>query len=316
MKITRDMLKGLISEVLSDNRIIKEATQNVKYDRIMKLLSGDVGAVDQVVIVTPENPHAIPLTPQQNKNRTEEFEKELAHAGYGFRTVSGMYEGPEDSYVIPHMTLADAKKYSYKYGQQTFIHSRRQEAPETEGQFFHGMYEIDFSKATENPAYDKAEYGPGIYNTVSSVGIKDITPSSTISGHDKMASATDYYSHIPDEKWAEKEKGVGKDRKVRPAGEKLGKRFSIDFFNDQETPFRGNQDIKLKDPKYIRESRYIIISSEDASNAPGSKKLVDEISILSKKVNESTTLGSHVRYSRLKLVAKKRELLKLMEGSK
>ena len=65
------------------------------------MLRGGVESVDQMAILTPENPKAQKISPQQNAARAEEFEKELAAAGYGFRIVSGMYENPEDSYLVP-----------------------------------------------------------------------------------------------------------------------------------------------------------------------------------------------------------------------
>ena len=71
MKLTNDSLKKLILEVMS------EATQETEYKRIMNMLQGGVESVDQMAILTPENPKAQPLSPQQNAARAEEFEKEL-----------------------------------------------------------------------------------------------------------------------------------------------------------------------------------------------------------------------------------------------
>ena len=92
MKVTRDLLKNLIKEVMA--RPLNEATQETEYQRIMNMLRGGVESVDQMAILTPENPKAQKISPQQNAARAEEFEKELATAGYGFRIVSGMYENP------------------------------------------------------------------------------------------------------------------------------------------------------------------------------------------------------------------------------
>ena len=72
MKVTRETLKNIIKEVLT------EATQETEYQRIMNMLRGGVESVDQMAILTPENPKAQKISPQQNAARAEEFEKELA----------------------------------------------------------------------------------------------------------------------------------------------------------------------------------------------------------------------------------------------
>lgn len=205
MKLTNDSLKKLILEVMS------EATQETEYKRIMNMLQGGVESVDQMAILTPENPKAQPLSPQQNAARAEEFEKELAAAGYGFRIVSGMYEGPEDSYLVPHMTLDDAKRFAYKYGQESFIHSSR----DGEG-MKHSLEYPDYGAEVVDPSYDEETYGK-ILEVPPQVQIASSTPADSVLGHGDMASASDYYSHVPDKSWDEKVK----DGKLRPAGRKL-----------------------------------------------------------------------------------------------
>jgi hypothetical protein len=300
MKLTNDSLKQLILEVMS------EATQETEYKRIMNMLQGGVESVDQMAILTPENPKAEPLTPKQNAARAEEFEKELAAAGYGFRTVSGMYEGPEDSYLVPHMTLEDAKRFAYKYGQESFIHSSR----DGEG-MKHSLEYPDYGAETADPSYDEETYGK-ILEVPPQVQIASSTPADSVLGHADMAAASDYYSHVPDKKWDEKVK----DGKLRPAGEKAGNRFSIDFDFDKSATTGYDPEDDLRDPRYVREAKYIFINKADVPNTMEARKLVENIQALSKQVTESNRLGSSRYYARMRLRGFKKQLQEMIKGQK
>jgi hypothetical protein len=300
MKLTAKTLKDMIVEVL------KEGTQETAYNRIMSTLQGDVESIDQVAILTPANPDAQQIPQDQNDARAEEFEKELAAAGYGFRIVSGMYEGPEDSYMIPHMTLEDAKKFAYKYGQQSFIHSSRGE----EG-MRHNLEYPDFSDSEIDPTYDENTYGP-VFRVPPQVNIKSSVPATDVLGHDQMAQASDYYSHVPDKTWDAKVK----DGAPRPAGGKAGKRFSIDFDFDQTAMDGYDPEDDLRDPRYVREAKYIFVSKSDVPNTMKARKLVEAIEELSKQIVETNRLGSSKYYSRLRMRGLKKQLAQLVKRSK
>ena len=295
MKLTFENLKNLVKEVIS------EGTQETKYNRIMNIFQGNVDSVDQVAILTPENPHAKPLTSAQNENRAKKFEEELASMGYGFRIISGMYEGPEDSYFVPHMTLEDAKKLSYKYGQESFIHSVK-----TLNEMDHTMYYIDFEGAQQDPGFPIEEYGE-VYIVPAQVPIQSEEFSGTVSGHDEMASATNYYSHVPDKTWDTKNKGG----ETRPGGSKRGKKFSIDFFkgSDQQGLPLGTP---LKTPKYVREANYIFIKESSVPNTIEAQKLVKLVKELSKQICESNRLGSSKYQGRHRLLKAKRQLQEMI----
>lgn len=300
MKVTREALKNIIKEVLS------EATQETEYKRIMNMLRGGVESVDQMAILTPENPKAQKISPQQNAARAEEFEKELATAGYGFRIISGMYENPEDSYLIPHMTLEDAKRFAYKYGQESFIHSSRQD----EG-MRHSLEYPDYEDEKVDPSYDKETYGD-ILQIPSQVQIKSSVPADSVLGHGDMASASDYYSHVPNKSYGEKIKGG----KLRPAGEKPGKRFSIDLDFDQEAAGGYDPEEKLRDPRYVREAKYIFIKKEDVPNTIEARKLAENIEFLSKQVVETNRLGSSKYYARMRMRGMKKKLEAMIREQK
>jgi len=300
MKLTTKTLKNMILEALS------EGTQETQYRRIMDMLRGDVESVDQTAILTPENPKAKPMSPEQNAARSQEFEKELAAAGYGFRTVSGMYEGPEDSYLVPHMSLDDAKRYAYKYGQESFIHSSKGD----EG-MRHSLEYPDYSDEATDESYDEATFGP-IMKVPPTVNISSSTPADSVLGHDDMASASDYYSHVPDKKWDAKVK----DGKPRPAGGKAGKRFSVDLDFDASQAQGYEPEEDLGNPRYVREAKYIFIKKSDVPKTMAARKLAESISILSKQIVEGNRLGSSKYYARLRMRSAKKQLANLIRKTK
>ena len=297
MKVTKEILKSLIKEVLN------EATQNTEYERIMNMFKGLVDSVDQVAILTPENPFAQAMEASKNAKRAEEFERELARAGYGFRIVSGMYEGPEDSYFVPHMTYSDAEKLSYKYGQQSFIHSVR-----TMGDMDHTMYFIDWNSSPKqvDSRYPVEEFGE-IYVVEDNIPISSEEFSGTISDDEAMSSATDYYSHVPDKTYGTKMKGG----KLRPGGSKKGKKFSIDFYGGSNQ--QGLPAGEPRSPRYVREANYIFIKESDVPNTLEAGKLVERIKRLSIEVCESNRMGSSKYHGRHRLLKYKKQLQELIE---
>lgn len=286
--------------------VLKEGTQETAYNRIMSTLQGDVESIDQVAILTPENPDAQQLPPDQNEARAEEFERELASAGYGFRIISGMYEVAEDSYMIPHMTLEDAKRFAYKYGQQSFIHSSRGEQG-----MRHSLEYPDFSESEVDPSYDQVTYGP-IFRVPAEINIKSSAPATDVLGHDQMAQASDYYSHVPNKTWDAKVKG-GEERE---AGMSPGKKFSINFDFDQTAMHGYDPEDDLRDPRYVREAKYIFVKKSDVPKTMRARKLVEAIEELSREIVETNRLGSSKYYSRRRMRGLKKQLSQLVREHK
>ena len=77
MKLNKDRLKKLIQEVVNERKketwLLTEATEWTQYGRIMDLFSGEVGSVDQVVIMSAMNPHAQEIPDEQNDLRNTAF---------------------------------------------------------------------------------------------------------------------------------------------------------------------------------------------------------------------------------------------------
>ena len=301
MKLTTKTLKNMILEAMN------EATQETEYKRTVDMLSGDVESVDQVAILTAENPKSMAISPQQNAARLEEFKKELSSAGYGWNDVSGMYDRPEQSLMVPHMSLDDAKKFSYKYGQESFVHSSRGE----EQDMTHSLEFPDFIGEEIDETYDDATYGP-ILNVPPSVNIKSSTPGSTVLGDDQMGSAKNYYSHVPNKEWDAKTK----DGEEREAGEKLGKKYAVDLEFDKTMPHGYTPKAGLRSPRYFRENKYIHIAKTDVPNTIEAQALMENIHKLSLKISESNRLGSSKYYARMRMRSMKQQLFELIQESR
>jgi hypothetical protein len=304
MKLTAKKLKSLIEEVISENRrssaILSEATQWSQYNRIMDIFSGEVGSVDQVVIMSPMNPHAKAISAEQNEKRKEAFLEDMKRAGFGFRMIEGMYGGPEDSYIIPHMSADEATFYCYKYAQESFVYSVRQDpVPSPDDSVVHQMCYIDFKEPQQDPNYPEDIYGK-MYVVPDSASHTVGEETTDMNDFSQMAGATNYYSSVPKK------------------GPKAGPKFSMDF--DFAAGKKGNITKPMSDPsnpKYPRlEETYISIKESDIPNTTEAKRLVESINARAAKINEKDRIGSSRWRERLKMNGEKQKLLKLVKRRK
>jgi hypothetical protein len=304
MKLTAGKLKSLIEEVISENRrssmILSEATQWSQYNRIMDIFSGEVGSVDQVVIMSPMNPHAKAISAEQNEKRKEAFLEDMKRAGFGFRMIEGMYGGPEDSYIIPHMSADEATFYCYKYAQESFVYSVRQDpVPSPDDPVVHQMCYIDFKEPQQDPNYPEDIYGK-MYVVPDSASHTVGEETTDMNDFSQMAGATNYYSSVPKK------------------GPKAGPKFSMDF--DFAAGKKGNITKPMSDPrnpKYPRlEETYISIKESDIPNTTEAKRLVESINARAAKINEKDRIGSSRWRERLKMNGEKQKLLKLVKRRK
>ena len=269
--------------------VLIESTPMTKYRRLMGMFQGDVESVDQVVMMTPENPHARSTSDEINAKRTELFREDMKAAGYGYRPVEGMYGGPEDSYAIPHMSREDAARYSYKYGQESFVYSVRQEGADSK--MIHEMVMIDYAGAQQDGRYPPELFGE-IYIMPESVNTTIDAETTEMLNSQDLASAEDYYSNIP----GAPEKG----------------RLSMDFYGGKPVD-KGQQVDDPANPRYVRESTYIAIRESDVPSTTEAQALAKKIKDRSTKINESNRLGSSKYHHRKMMLAEKQELLNIIK---
>jgi hypothetical protein len=253
----------------------------------MDMFAGDVESVDQLVIMTPENPHAKPLSKEQNAARIKVFKQEMASAGYGYRKVEGMYEGPEDSFVIPHMSEKDAARFCYKYGQESFVYSVKQEG--AEAKMLHKLVVINYDKPEQDPAYPIEEYGP-VYIIPSQVSTTVDAEATKVLNMQDLHKAPDYYSNIP--------------------GDPEGTRFSMDFYGDKE---KGTAIGAPRNPRYIREGTFVGILESEIPNIDDASVLVESIRKRCKMINENDRLGSSKYHHRKMILVEKNKLKQIIK---
>ena len=304
MRLTSEKLKSLIQEVITEKKkssmILTEATQWSQYNRIMDMFSGEVGSVDQIVIMSPMNPHAKAISAEQNEKRKEAFLEDMKRAGFGYRMIEGMYGGPEDSYIIPHMSAKEATFYCYKYAQESFVYSVRQDpAPSPEDAILHQMCYINFQDPQQDPNYPEDIYGQ-MYIVPEGASHTVGEETTDMNDFSQMAGATDYYSSVPKK------------------GSKVGPKFSMDF--DFESGKKGKITKPMsspRSPKYPRlEETYISIKESEIPNTTEAKKLVESINARAVKINEKDRIGSSRWRERLKMNGEKKKLLDLIKRRK
>lgn len=301
MKLNKNTLKKLIQEVVSEHKketwILTEATEWTQYGRIMDLFSGEVGSVDQIVIMSAMNPHAQEIPDEQNDLRNAAFLKDLKSGGYGYRVIEGMYEQAETSYIIPHMSAKMATQLCYKYAQESFVYSVRQDpAPNPDDAIVHQMCYVNFTEKAQDPNFPMEQYGP-VYSVPAGASHTVKEQTTDLNDFAKMADAPDYYSAVPSK------------------GPKKGPKFSMDF--DFEKGRKGNITSPManpRSPKYQRmEETYISIKLKDVPNTPEAKKLMESINDRSKRVNESNRVGSSRWRERLRMIGEKKKLAEMIK---
>lgn len=296
MKLTSKVLKNMIQEVIKESKgnsmILFEATQWTKYQRVVDMLKGDIEAVDEISILTPENPHAKP-TPDFNDARQNLFHQDMKSAGFGLRSIGGMYGGPEDSYVIPHMSVDEAARIAKKYGQESFVYSVKQDADKP---MLHQMHVVDFTNAQQDPRFPVEEYG-AIYHVPPGQPVKTTveTESNDVQEFFDLIGASDYYSYIP-----------GK-------GEKEDLKTKIDFYSDKPVVKGDPQKPPGSGPRYVRESfQPISVKEAKSSQNPEVKELTESIQSRVSKIQESERLGGSKMHHRQMILREKKRLSEIL----
>ena len=280
-----------------------EATQWTQYQRMTDMLKGNIDAVDEISVLTPENPHAKP-TPEVNEARTELFLELLSGAGFGYRKIDGMYGGPETSYVVPHMSKEEAARFSYMFGQESFVYSVKQDAEEP---MLHQLIMIEgYDAATQDPEYDLEQYGV-LYSIPASVGTSVDVESNDLVEFGELMGEKDFYSSVPDKKYTDPDTGEEVTKK--------GPRFKMDFYPDEPKQVVRGEPVSPpgSGPRYMREGTYLFVNPNDVPVTKESKKLLENIRKRSKLIKQKDRTGKSRYHHRKMIIQEKKKLLKIME---
>jgi len=112
-------IRKLIGEVKGSDRmsLINEGG----FSRVRQMMLGLVPTIDTLGILTAQNPGGVRSTPAENKEANKNLMGDLITSNYGVIPIEGSYGGPENSFLIPNMTKADAIELGIKYGQEAVI---------------------------------------------------------------------------------------------------------------------------------------------------------------------------------------------------
>lgn len=183
-----------------------------KFAKVLNALRGDTPHINQMGIMTAQNPLGAQSSPEENNNRNRELLMTLRRANFrGWpvnpQWIMGKFGNIEDSYFIPHIDRTTLVGLGARFGQQSVIWGQKQH-DDKEGDFV--RFEYIGTEAKEMPV------DPSSYHTVQT---RDVV----LSGPE-ASQRDDNFSAKPFPR-----SGVDK-RSGQPA---TGRKFVIPFFDDR-----------------------------------------------------------------------------------
>jgi len=137
MKLTKDKLRSLIQEVVTEKRknsiILSESMEqppmeeeglptSPTFERIMNILLGQEPSVRTVVIMSGQNPMAEETDSAKNGMLAKKLEAALSSMGLEFIPIGGKFSGhDEDSVVILNPTREQAQQLNRSFKQWGYV---------------------------------------------------------------------------------------------------------------------------------------------------------------------------------------------------
>ncbi len=91
------------------------------FSRIRQIMLGQVPTIDQVGILTAENPDGLPATSQENKQSMRRLKGILASMKAGYTDIDGSFGSPEKSVFIMNISRDDVTRLGQEFGQEAVI---------------------------------------------------------------------------------------------------------------------------------------------------------------------------------------------------
>ncbi|HAW81676.1 MAG TPA: hypothetical protein DCX27_19435 [Balneola sp.] len=98
--------------------ILKEASQ---FRDIIRILTGDRQNIQSVGMMTPENPDAQQLSPEDNARLIKDFIRKLREMNLGYKKIRGKFGNKERSFIIPNISREEMVQLGKDYGQEAVI---------------------------------------------------------------------------------------------------------------------------------------------------------------------------------------------------
>jgi hypothetical protein len=201
MKLTASRLRGLIDQVIKENRMnLVEERIGMSFEDFREILkdTSRKGGVQRLGIMTSENPHGVDAGEEENKSLMKDFGQFLSEKGLQYVAIGGKYGNPENSYIILNPTMLDMVSFGKMYGQASVIYAQKMRRITTDDSAsIH--FRFDYIQ-TEPDGTDKPKFDPQEYYIVDSQDMVAVT--------DK----DDFYSELQ------------------------GTKFTIPFFSGREMP--------------------------------------------------------------------------------
>ena len=201
MKLTTETLRGLIKQVINENKMVLTEEQiGLSFEEFRDILQdkSSKGGVQRLGIMTSENPRGVGADDEMNVKLMADFGKFLDSKGLQYVAIGGRYGNPENSYIILNPSMLDMVEFGKTYGQAVVIYAQKmRRITMDDSPAIH--FRFDYIQ-TEPDGYDEPQYDPQEYY------VKD--------SKDKVVKtdADDYYSELQ------------------------GTKFSIPFFSDTDMP--------------------------------------------------------------------------------
>lgn len=91
------------------------------FSRLRQIMLGQVPSIDQVGILTAENPRGEPLPPEQNKALMKQLKGALQNIRAGYTEIRGSFGDPEKSVFIMNISRDDTAKLGEEFEQDAVI---------------------------------------------------------------------------------------------------------------------------------------------------------------------------------------------------
>ena len=151
MKLTKQVLKDLINEAVTESRknsvILSEAHKEIKYDKIIAALEGQVQEIKTVGMMSGQNTMVKAVSPEENAKRKAALESELRERGLKYDRIGGMFGGhSEQSALVYNPTQFDMDGLCRMFQQWGFVWGERFPMNREQDFMAFTMYMIDYEQ--------------------------------------------------------------------------------------------------------------------------------------------------------------------------
>jgi len=149
MKLTREVIKQMVNEVLMENRqpsmLLTEREKKPKYDRIIDALEGKTEGIDSVGLMSGQNPMAQAVSQQQNTQLKGNLEERIAEMGLDMIRIGGVFaHHPEQSAMILNPTEEQMEVLCREFKQQAFVYGEKYPIDQERDFMIFKIYDIDY----------------------------------------------------------------------------------------------------------------------------------------------------------------------------